>query len=145
VVLNSLGTPSTTGPAAQISCGGRYGGIRICMGKRVSLGGGEERPLLRRHFVHENFKCPNLGSNPDHSCWKPAPEVRCFTLTNPMNLIVWVLHPVASVTMTFCSEGGVIKKLHGLSPRANYTDRETAACRRSDCQLVRLEGSTWSA
>jgi hypothetical protein len=26
-----------------------------------------------------------------------------------------------------------VKKLHGLSPQANYTDRETAACRRSDC------------
>jgi hypothetical protein len=26
-------------------------------------------------------------------------------------------------------------KLHGLSPLANYTDRATAACRRSDCQL----------
>jgi hypothetical protein len=26
-------------------------------------------------------------------------------------------------------------KLHGLSPRANYTDRATAVCRRSDCQL----------
>jgi hypothetical protein len=32
-------------------------------------------------------------------------------------------------------------KLHGLSPRANYTDRATAACRRSDCQLVRIEGA----
>jgi hypothetical protein len=31
-------------------------------------------------------------------------------------------------------------KLHGLSPRANYTDRATAACRRSDCQLLRIEG-----
>jgi hypothetical protein len=30
-------------------------------------------------------------------------------------------------------------KLHGLSPRA------TAACRRSDCQLVRIEGAKWSA
>jgi hypothetical protein len=28
-------------------------------------------------------------------------------------------------------------KLHGLSPGANYTDRATAACRRSDCQLLR--------
>jgi hypothetical protein len=37
------------------------------------------------------------------------------------------------------------KKLHGLSPRANYADRATAACRRSDCQLVRIEGATWSA
>jgi hypothetical protein len=27
-----------------------------------------------------------------------------------------------------------IKKLHGLSPRANYTVRATADCRRSDCQ-----------
>jgi hypothetical protein len=33
-------------------------------------------------------------------------------------------------------------KLHGLSPRANYTDRATAACRRSDCQLVRIKGAT---
>jgi hypothetical protein len=37
------------------------------------------------------------------------------------------------------------KKLHGLSPRANYTHRATAACRRSDCQLFRIKGATWSA
>jgi hypothetical protein len=30
------------------------------------------------------------------------------------------------------------KKLHGLSPRANYIDRATAVCRRSDCQLLRI-------
>jgi hypothetical protein len=36
-----------------------------------------------------------------------------------------------------------INKLHGLSPRANYTDRATAACRRSDCQLLRIKGATW--
>jgi hypothetical protein len=36
-------------------------------------------------------------------------------------------------------------KLHGLSPRTNYTDRATAACRRSDYQLLRIEGDTWSA
>jgi hypothetical protein len=36
-------------------------------------------------------------------------------------------------------------KLHGLSPRANYTDRATAACRRSDCQLLWIKGATWSA
>jgi hypothetical protein len=36
-------------------------------------------------------------------------------------------------------------KLQGLSPRANYTDRATAACRRSNYQLVRIEGATWSA
>jgi hypothetical protein len=36
-------------------------------------------------------------------------------------------------------------KLHGLSPQANYTNRATAACRRSDFQLLRIEGATWSA
>ena len=32
------------------------------------------------------------------------------------------------------------KKLRGLSPRANYTDRAAAAGRRSLCQLLRVEG-----
>jgi hypothetical protein len=32
------------------------------------------------------------------------------------------------------------KKLHGLSPRANCTDRATAACRPSDCQLFADKG-----
>jgi hypothetical protein len=31
-------------------------------------------------------------------------------------------------------------KLHGLSPRTNYTNRATAACRRSDCQLFADKG-----
>jgi hypothetical protein len=39
----------------------------------------------------------------------------------------------------------MIQQLHGLSPRANYADRATAACRRSDCQLLRIEGATWLA
>jgi hypothetical protein len=46
---------------------------------------------------------------------------------------------------TFESISNIKKKLHGLSPRANYTDRATAACRRSDYQLLRIEGDTWSA
>jgi hypothetical protein len=36
-------------------------------------------------------------------------------------------------------------KLHGFSPQANYTDRATATCRRSWCQLLRIEGVAWSA
>jgi hypothetical protein len=36
-------------------------------------------------------------------------------------------------------------KLHGLSPRANCTDRATAASRRSGCQLLRMKDATWSA
>jgi hypothetical protein len=58
------------------------------------------------------------------------------------------LHPVESVTVT-CFGCAVNRNnclrmtthpdslslsLHGLSPRANYTDRATGACRRSDCQ-----------
>jgi hypothetical protein len=35
-------------------------------------------------------------------------------------------------------------KLRDLSPRANYTDRESASCRRSYCQLLQIEGATWS-
>jgi hypothetical protein len=37
-----------------------------------------------------------------------------------------------------------IKIFHN-SPQANYTDRATAACRRSQCQLLRIEGVMWSA
>jgi hypothetical protein len=37
------------------------------------------------------------------------------------------------------------QKLRGLSPRANYTDRATAACQRSDYQLLPIEGAAWSA
>jgi hypothetical protein len=36
-------------------------------------------------------------------------------------------------------------KLHGLGPRAKYTDRATAASRRSDYQLLRIKGAMWSA
>jgi hypothetical protein len=33
----------------------------------------------------------------------------------------------------------------GFSPQANYTDRAAAACRRSYCQLLRVEVVAWSA
>jgi hypothetical protein len=37
------------------------------------------------------------------------------------------------------------KKLRGLSPRANYTDRATAVCQRIYWQLLRIEDATWPA
>jgi hypothetical protein len=47
----------------------------------------------------------------------------------------------------FCAS--IIKRtkteLRCLSPQANYTDRATAACRRSQCQLLLREGVAWSA
>jgi hypothetical protein len=45
---------------------------------------------------------------------------------------------------TYINNATYIKKLHGLSPGANYNYRETAACRRSDCQLLRIEGDVVS-
>jgi hypothetical protein len=36
-------------------------------------------------------------------------------------------------------------KLRRFSLQASYTDRATAACRRSYCQLLRIEGVAWSA
>jgi hypothetical protein len=50
-----------------------------------------------------------------------------------------------SVPTLLCITIHTKTKLHGLSPRANYTDRATAACWRSDCQLLRIESATWSA
>jgi hypothetical protein len=70
---------------------------------------------------------------------------------NNKDFYLWVLHPVAYISNwffmmpSFATKFQYIKtKLHGLSPRANYTDRATAACRLSDCQLLRIEGATWS-
>jgi hypothetical protein len=36
-------------------------------------------------------------------------------------------------------------ELRGLSPQASYTERATAACRRSYCQLLRVEDVAWLA
>jgi hypothetical protein len=57
-------------------------------------------------------------------------------LSSLLHVNVYVTHNLLNV---------LVKKLHGLSRRANYTDRATAACRRSDCQLLRIECATWSA
>jgi hypothetical protein len=61
---------------------------------------------------------------------------------------VLALQPTRSIVLevrAYSVDVNIKKKLHGLSPRANYTDRVTAASRRSDCQLLRIEGATWSA
>jgi hypothetical protein len=60
-----------------------------------------------------------------------------------MNVMALEVLQHGSTVFRFAQPLGLItktkNKLHGLSPRANYTDRATAACRRSDCQLVRIE------
>jgi hypothetical protein len=61
-------------------------------------------------------------------------------------IIIIIINVVVKASCIFIAQINYrLKKLHGLSPRANYTDRATAACRRSDCQLLRKEGATWSA
>jgi hypothetical protein len=51
----------------------------------------------------------------------------------------WVL------TVMYNTQNPWIYGLRGLSPRANCTDRATAACRQSKCQLLRIESVAWSA
>jgi hypothetical protein len=63
----------------------------------------------------------------------------------------WYIRPVGGLSNSgLCSTPppSLIKeklKLSGLSPRANYTDRATATCRLSQCQLLRIDGVAWSA
>jgi hypothetical protein len=45
-----------------------------------------------------------------------------------------------SVSLSWCRAASGTHTLHGLSPRANYTDRATTACWRSDCQLFADRG-----
>jgi hypothetical protein len=44
------------------------------------------------------------------------------------------------VMQLVCEHYTYKKKLHGLSLQAKYTDRATAACRRSNCQLFADRG-----
>jgi hypothetical protein len=66
----------------------------------------------------------------------------CFGPYGPSSSGIYISQFKESVILLKLSVVYIKTKLHGLSPRANYTDR---ACRRSDCQLLRIEGATWSA
>jgi hypothetical protein len=48
-------------------------------------------------------------------------------------------------TLLYRSSSNLEIKIRGLSPRANYIDRATTACRRSKCRFLRIEAATWSA
>jgi hypothetical protein len=80
-----------------------------------------------------------------------TPWISSFTVTawnlqtTPFIVLPWRTSVSASALPEWgkMETSGHKKKLHGLSPRVNYTDRATAACRRSDCQLVRIEGAMW--
>jgi hypothetical protein len=63
---------------------------------------------------------------------------KVFRLLMHRPLLLWTQLPAVSYPK-------LKTKLHCLSPRANYADRVTAACRRSDCQLFADRGAMWSA
>jgi hypothetical protein len=71
-------------------------------------------------------------------------RIRCFTIAHSY-LLLSARSMYSYIQLHLLNIHLEKKKLHGLSPRANYTDRATAACRRSDCQLLRIEGAMWSA
>jgi hypothetical protein len=61
------------------------------------------------------------------------PELPLTLQTAAGKCVSGIMHEILRYTLMLTKQ--FKKKLHGLSPRANYTDRATAACRRSDCQL----------
>jgi hypothetical protein len=61
------------------------------------------------------------------------------------NVTFWEDASLSQIQLMYvCQETGLkyhplTNKLRGLSPQVNYTERATAACRRSWCQLLRVE------
>jgi hypothetical protein len=67
--------------------------------------------------------------------------VRYYTGFIPLNVCVGPNGARDETRVCFTKQQKQTKnKLRGLNPRANSTDRETSACRRSYCQLLRIEG-----
>jgi hypothetical protein len=69
------------------------------------------------------------------TAWQCQPHIMWFLL----NCCILVRTVLIDLIILFCWSKSY-KNLHGLSSRANYTDRMTAACRRSDCQLFAERG-----
>jgi hypothetical protein len=86
----------------------------------------------------------NTDQPSSESGWKSTAlnsvSIRCRILTMPYSAVpipvdIWDVLSRFLLSSLLCSADTANKtnKLHGLSSRANYTDRATAACRRSDC------------
>jgi hypothetical protein len=87
------------------------------------------------YFLQPKYFCVILEPVTRIECWQSHRDKQCQART-----------AYTLLSNIYCGDELQLKtKLHGLSPRANYTDRATAACRRSDCQLLRIEGAMWSA
>jgi hypothetical protein len=80
----------------------------------------------------------------DSSCIK-------WTLMEESQKLLLETNMTKTCYMTMSENGHVDSKKYkktkicGFSPQGNYTDRATATCQRSWCQLLRIEGVTCSA
>jgi hypothetical protein len=112
--------------------------MKASIGDRYKM---DSRAVL--HFLVVSFD-RNIGSLPP--LWTTPWQLHLKSF--PINLLS-CNSKLRSLTADTAVKQGTPKKnknkLHGLSPRANYTYRATAASRRSDCQLLRIKGATWSA
>jgi hypothetical protein len=93
---------------------------------------------------HEPYTCIWMA------CWNSLNPKKARQVMSKVKSILFIFFDIKgivhaeSILMVFTFTPKK-KKLHGLGPRANYTDRATTACRWSDCQLLWIEGATWSA
>jgi hypothetical protein len=114
---------SVVGTAVGCGLGDRRVGVRVPVGSRI---------LTSPYRPDRLWGPPNLVSNGYRGLKRKGLEVDLSSASlevEPSPLLPRLLKT----------------KLRGLGPRANYTDRATAACRRSQCQLLRIPGATWSA
>jgi hypothetical protein len=104
-------------------------------------------PLKKLILIHKNFPVSSTKAEEHHSCYlivRFYKNASVSIIADNKNLLYSMYQNPSATTMHRLDD---LKKtkLRGLSPRANYTDRAAAACRRSDCQLVQIEGAKWSA
>jgi hypothetical protein len=87
---------------------------------------------LDRRFATRTTRKPQRDSLSLLTCSITYLRVNGFTYSKRLS-VIW-----RTVYTNICDTQYTKKKkeLHGLSLRANYTDRATVPCRRSDCQLL---------
>jgi hypothetical protein len=124
--------------------------------KSCSLFAATFRPLniLQQHVVNTNWKhCLLFPRQAYNEFIKSGSSISVRTLLDKAARSSWIQLLIRVYSAfnfgPYILHMALIKlkktKFCGLSPRVNYTDRATAACRRSDCELLRIQGATWSA
>jgi hypothetical protein len=97
--------------------------------------------MKSQHRKQETFKLQTKAAHERSPCHTTVPLYHTEA-AQPMvsSLSTQTDQPSNRMKLHFLSKKQKTNKLHGLSPRANYTDRATAASRRSGCQLLRIKG-----